>query len=112
MTQEATQITNVAPEPPAEATILNEETSINMKMWDSLKAVGNSLALISEEMKVLQKKTDMTISNQKLLHVRSLELDNEIQRSKIYSKNRFFEMIKDQADREYEKSNLVILGGF
>ena len=108
LTQEATQITNVAPEPPAEATILNEETSINMKMWDSLKAVGNSLALISEEMKVLQKKTDMTISNQKLLHVRSLELDNEIQRSKIYSKNRFFEMIKDQADREYEKSNLVI----
>ena len=108
MTQEATQISNVAQEPPAEATIVNEETSINMKMWDSLRAVGNSLALISEEMKVLQKKTDMTISNQKVLHVRSLELDNEIQRSKIYSKNRFYEMIKDQADREYEKSNLVI----
>ena len=108
MTQEPTQIPNEAPETSTESTIVNEETSINVKMWDSLRAVGNSLALISEEMKVLQKKTDITISNQKLLHVRSLELDNEIQRSKIYSKNRFYEMIKDQADREYEKSNLVV----
>ena len=30
MTQEATQIPNAAQEPPAEATIVNEETSINM----------------------------------------------------------------------------------
>ena len=51
---------------------------------------------------------DMVIGNQKALHHRILELQNELQKTKLYSKTLKHKMAKETNDREYERSNLVV----
>ena len=84
------------------------EPELMSKLADYLETMGHTMERVSNRVGVVEKNQDSIVSNQKLIHLRTLELDNEIQRSKIYSRNRIHSLIKDLSIRDYEKANLVI----
>ena len=55
-----------------------------------------------------EKQTNSLIANQKHISLKINELSNEIQRSKLFTKCKINELVKDNIDREYERCNLVI----
>ena len=55
-----------------------------------------------------EKQTNSLIANQKHISLKINELSNEIQRSKLFTKCKINELVKDNIDREYERCNLVV----
>ena len=101
----------------------NEETSMGTPPFDSnvvtpipkstkssdqMMEVGRLLKLCGENLKSNASQIAALEVNQEMHHVALLEARNEIQRAKIYARNRGREFIRDSMDIDYEKSNLVI----
>lgn len=78
--------------------------SVTTKMTTAIECMTG----IADEMANLEKKVDGIHANQKMMQIRSLELESEINRSKVYTKNRIHGLIKDISDRDYEKCNVVV----
>ena len=78
------------------------------KLGELLKEISNTMEVVTGRVDDLETKVNSVINNQKYLQVRSLELDNEIQRAKIYTQNKHHGLMKDLSTREYERSNLVV----
>ena len=63
---------------------------------------------ISDDLESITKTISAHEINQEIIHVGLNECRNEIQRTKIYARNRNFEMTRDIMDMAYEQSNLVL----
>ena len=98
--------------------LLNESLNFNppnvtpiqktTKSSEQMMEVGRLLKLCGENLKNNASQIAALEVNQEMHHVALLEAKNEIQRAKIYARNRGREFIRDSMDIEYEKSNLVI----
>ena len=60
------------------------------------------------QVETTEKQTNSLIANQKHISLKINELSNEIQRSKLFTKCKINELVKDNIDREYERCNLVV----
>ena len=60
------------------------------------------------QQEVLEKQTNSLIANQRHITHKINELTNEVQRSKLFTKGKINELIKDNIDREYERCNIVV----
>ena len=60
------------------------------------------------QQEVLEKQTNSLIANQRHVTHKINELTNEVQRSKLFTKCKINELVKDNIDREYERCNIVV----
>ena len=60
------------------------------------------------QQEVLEKQANSLIANQRHITHKINELTNEVQRSKLFTKGKINELIKDNIDREYERCNIVV----
>ena len=97
----------------AETQLFNQTDSQPMKNKESNSSKLNKiLSLLNKnflpQQEVLEKQANSLIANQRHITHKINELTNEVQRSKLFTKCKINELVKDNIDREYERCNIVV----
>ena len=95
-----TDVPMVTPKPP--------EAEVRQRIYDSSEQLKKIVLGVSDDLKIISKNQAVAELNQEILHVGLLECRNEIDRAKIYARNRTREITCDIMDMNYELSNLVL----